>query len=281
VECCKGNNLGRPDPFLNMLADIGFLPVRLPRPDLAPLLLLEVSGKDLNPLGDVGTVMTPGDVPLPPLKPDATTAGSIQGSRTSRISFNIGTDLLTQLISAMAGTSLNIKAGYAKAATLRFEFSDVLVNRIDITQLDGFLSRAAIRPEMQHVNRLLKDGKVSVVTATLKSGKFLVAAQDEDGVDIPVEVPVIQNAVLGNITVQTEGASDLKVAYEGTKPVVFAIQAVRLFFDDAGRYTMFKPLKAGSGAVRKPGIAPRSDDIETVTVEGIFANVAGESQHVQ
>lgn len=264
--------MARPDPFLNMFSDIGFLPVRLPRADVNPLLLLEADGKDLNPLGDIETALQSGTA-RPEAKPDVTTAGAVQGSRTSRIKLGIGIDLLSSLISAMAGTSLNVNAAYKDAESVRFEFTDVLVNRVDVTQLDGFLSGANIRPEMRHVSDLLRNGKVCAITATVKSRKFLVTAQDEDGLDIAVSVPVIQNAVSGKVNVGTEGSSENKIAYEGAVPVVFGIQAIRLFFDDSGKYTAFKALKSGAASVRKPGEQPPPEDVEVVSVDGIFANI--------
>jgi hypothetical protein len=37
--------MSRPDLFLNLLKDIGFTPLRLPRADVQPLQLLNLDGK--------------------------------------------------------------------------------------------------------------------------------------------------------------------------------------------------------------------------------------------
>jgi hypothetical protein len=38
----KEHSMSRPDPFLNLLKDIGYLPLRLPRADVEPLQLLNL-----------------------------------------------------------------------------------------------------------------------------------------------------------------------------------------------------------------------------------------------
>jgi len=51
--------MAKPDPFLSLLKDIGFLPLRLPRADVAPLDMVEEDGKDLNLLGAMTNAMVP------------------------------------------------------------------------------------------------------------------------------------------------------------------------------------------------------------------------------
>lgn len=265
--------MARPDPFLKLFSDIGFLPVRLPRADLLPLLLLEASNKEFQQLGDIETAMLTGSSPRPAVKPDIATAGSIQGSRTSRIRLGIGMELLSGLISALAGASLNVSAAYERAKTIQFLFKEVSVDRVDVTPLDSFLGAAQIRPELRHVERLMVDDKVAVVVATVKSKSFTVTAQSEDGTEIAVSVPVLKNAVAGKVDVKAEGAAQTQIVYEGDKPVVFGIQALRLFFDEGGNYTLFRNLNPGDGALRSRDPRRRERDVEPVTVEGIFAEV--------
>jgi hypothetical protein len=77
--------MSRPDPFLNLLRDIGFLPLRLPRADVQPLQLLNLDGKKFSLLGDLDEAMNSGTAKLPTIKKDIATAGQIQGTRSSTV----------------------------------------------------------------------------------------------------------------------------------------------------------------------------------------------------
>ena len=60
--------MSRPDPFLNLLKDIGFLPLRLPRADVQPLELLNLDGKKFSLLGGLDEAMNSGPAKLPAIK---------------------------------------------------------------------------------------------------------------------------------------------------------------------------------------------------------------------
>src|SRR5262249_19713671 len=124
--------MAKPDPFLNLLKDIGFLPMRLPRTDVEPLTVVSKNGKDLNLLGQLASAMVAGVVALPPIASDIQTAGQIQGTKTSKIKFSIGVDILGSIIQALTGEKLNVSVGFNNASTLTFEFADVTVDKVDI-----------------------------------------------------------------------------------------------------------------------------------------------------
>ena len=96
----------------------------------------------------------------------------------------------------------------------------------------------------------LLDDEVYVVTSVLKTKKIVVSAQGENGAAAKVDVPIIQQAVGGNLSVQTEGTQESRVAFEGTVPVAFAFQAVQLVFDDSGEFLTTQQLPAGDAAAR-------------------------------
>ena len=60
-----------------------------------------------------------------------------------------------------------------------------------------------------------------------------------------VDVPIIQQAVGGNLKVDTAGTQESRVAFEGAVPVAFAFQAVQLVFDDSGEFLTTQQLAAG------------------------------------
>jgi len=77
-----------------------------------------------------------------------------------------------------------------------------------------------------------------------------VAAQGERGVDVKVDMPVIKEAIGGNVNVDTASGMESKIAFEGAVPVAFAFQAVQLVFDDSGQFLTTQQLEAGDAAAR-------------------------------
>jgi hypothetical protein len=265
--------MSRPDPALNLLKDLGFLPVRLPKADIKPLQIVSKDGKDFNLLGDVQEAMVaePG-VTVPPVFGDIQTANQVEGQRTARIKLSVGVNILGNILRALTGQNLDVSAGYQGAKTIAFQFSDVTVDRVDIVLLDRYLNRSDIHPDLRHIEELMIEDRVGIITATLKSKKYLTTAQDDRGIDISINVPVIKGIAGGTVSVGSTNSGNTQVAYEGATPVSFGFQAARLFFDDKGNYTAFDPFKVGEGALRGLGLAAASTPV-LFDVEGAFARV--------
>src|SRR6185503_19751401 len=96
----------------------------------------------------------------------------------------------------------------------------------------------------------LLDDEVYVVTSVLKTKKIVVSAQGDSGAAVKVDLPSIQQAVGGNLKVETAGSQESRVAFEGAVPVAFAFQAGQLVFDDAGEFLTTQQLPAGDAAAR-------------------------------
>ena len=84
--------MSRPDPFLNLLKDFGYLPLRLPRADVQPLQLLNVSSKDFSLLGDLADAMglLMASICLPDQDRTSRPPGQIQGTRSSTVKLSLG-----------------------------------------------------------------------------------------------------------------------------------------------------------------------------------------------
>ena len=269
--------MGRPDPAMNMFRTQNFLPLLLPQQGILPLQLVGVYGKNLCPLGEMTTsLVAPRDVQVPPIVPDIATGASFEGKSSAPVKLSIGLEILGNLLKALTGKDLNLTAAYSKAKTVTFKFTDVSADKVEINRLDQYLGRASIHPDSRHIERMMIDDQVGVLTMTLKSKKFIITAQHEEGKDLNVSVPMIHGLVGGSVEVQSQDASSAEIAYEGTVPVTFATQGVQLFFDDAGNYTAFDPFRAGQHAVRGGARHERSTrgfEPRMLTAEGGFARI--------
>jgi len=228
------------DPFIKALKSFGYLTVRLPKADIAPLQILSKNGKNLERLGPVVKLLTPGDNIGAPTISLGALAANINGQRTGEMKIGLGLSLLGSIIGAMSGSTMGVDVEYKQAKSAVFEFTDVTEDKIDIIDLDQYLGDADINPASVFVSKLLEADELYITTAVIKSAKFIFDAKQSGGVGVKVNVPVIQGAVGGNVTVGASGAADSKVTYEGKIPLVFGFQAVRLFFD-GGKFTSLVP----------------------------------------
>ena len=241
--------MSRPDPLLNLLKDIGFLPLRLPRADVQPLQLLNLDGKKFSLLGDLNEAMSSGSATLPAIKKDIATAGQIQGTRSSTVKASLGLDILGNILGALTGTKLDVSAGFQNVTTLTFEFGDVMVSTVSVILLDKYLNVATIDATAKQIKRLMQAGKVAVTTAVARSKKYIVSAQNDNGNYIKADVPVIKGIASGNLSVSTTGGKNQKVVFEGPDAVTFGVQAAQLRFDQSGIITALDQIAAGTGVL--------------------------------
>src|SRR5258705_1097576 len=258
------------DPFVNSLKSFGYNIVRLPKADIQPLLLLSKNGDNLDRLGAVTKLLTPGDVVAAPRIATDIPAANINGSRTGTMKIGLGLSILGNIIGAMGG-NLGVEAQYQQAKSAVFEFQSVLQDQIEIVELDQYLGDADINPANVFVSQLLDADKLYVVTATIKSTKFTFETKKSDGTELKVQVPVIQQVVGGNVSVASDSTVASKLTYEGKIPLIFGFQAVQLFFED-GRYTALKP---AIGAMRAAVKAARAEgkDVELFETEKTFVRL--------
>jgi hypothetical protein len=261
------------DPFLGFLEGSGFSVVRLPRRDFRPLQLLSSQKKELYKLGELQTVMIPGNgIALPTLKIDEP-AASISGQRTGDLSVGVGLSLLTNVIGAMGGGTIGLDAQYQQAKTVSFQFTDVYTDSVEIAELDQFLGGSDVNPASRHVASLLDADDVYVLTATLKSSRLTVDAKGASGASVGLSVPAIKDVVGTNLTVSGTGTTSSAVTYEGRDRLVFGFQAVRLFYDD-GHYTAFEPVQPGTTAARGIAAKPLPPGVKPLAPGRSFAQIS-------
>jgi hypothetical protein len=245
------------DPYIESLHAFGYNVVRLPRADVRPLQLLTRDGDGLNRIGDLTTVLRAGpNVPLPKIT-ENTRVAAVSGGRTGDLSLGIGVSVLGSVIGAMGGSRLGLDLKYQNAKSVAFEFPDVLEDRVEIALLDQYLADADVSPFAAHVGTLLDADQIFVTTAVLKAAKITVEARRSQDAALDVSLPEIQKVVGGNVKVGGKAEVTSRVTYEGSVPLIFGFQAVRLFYGD-GHYQRFELLSGSETLVRGlPGRSPQ------------------------
>jgi hypothetical protein len=249
--------MSRPDQSITFLRGYGFSVFRFPRASAQPLELMHRDGKDLTRLGMVHDLVTAGAAPPPGVRRDDQPGIDIEGKETSKVNVAIGLSILGSFVGALGGGKLGIDAGFNRARTVTFEYVGVMEDAVDVLALEKFVKAGRVSPQIPAgtLEKLLDD-EVYVVTSVLKTRKIVVNAQGEGGVTVQVDVPVIQEAVGGNLKVDSSGTHQSRVTFEGAVPVAFAFQAVQLVFADSGEFLTTEQLPAGDAAARAlPGAA--------------------------
>jgi hypothetical protein len=127
------------------------------------------------------------------------------------------------------------------------EYGGTLENGAELALIDQFLSSSRVNPFAKAAAQMLDADQVYVVTSTLKATTLSVSATDEKKNAIGIDVPVLSNAIGGNLKVSSANTGSTTIKFEGKIPLVFGFQAVRLIFDQ-GTYRAMK-LVDGGGVV--------------------------------
>lgn len=244
--------MSRPDQSITFLRSHGYSVFRFPRASEQPLELMHRNGKDLTRLGMVSDLITAGAAAPPDVRRDASPGIDIDGKETSKVNIAIGLGILGSFIGALGGGKLGLEGAFNKARTVTFQYAGVMEDAVDVLALEKFVKAGRISPDIPSgtLEKLLDD-EVYVVTSVLKTKKILVSAQGDGGSTVKVDVPIIQQAVGGKLSVETSGTQESRVAFEGAVPVAFAFQAVQLVFDDSGEFLTTQQLAAGDAAARE------------------------------
>lgn len=250
------------DQSLTYLKSFNYNVVRLPRADIRPLQILVKKSSSLEALGDISSLMITGShKPLPDIKENVKTA-SISGKRTNDLSLDVGLTILGNIIGAMGGGSLGLKAQYNNARTLAFEFQDVLSDSIELIKLDQFLTDAGTDPFSNHLKKLLESDKVYIITSTIKSKTVNVEANKTDKTSLEVDATAIKEILGPSVKLGSNAEKSTKMSYTGTEDLVFGFKAVKLVYEE-GKYVAFETIDDGgfsTGAVK--AIVPQKKQLK-------------------
>lgn len=266
--------MSRPDQSITFLRSFGYSVFRVPRMGAGPLDLLHRNGKDLTRLGGVSDLITTGTAPIPNVQRDDRPGVNIEGTETSKVNVSIGLNILGSFLGAMGGGNLGLQVGFNRAKTVTFKYVAVQEDSVDVLPLEQFVRAGTINVNTPSgtIDKLIAD-EVYVITSVLKTKKIVVSGQGDAGVNVKLDVPVIQQAVGGNLTVGTEGAIQSSVSFEGPVAIPFAFQAVQLVFDASQEFLTTEALPAGDAAARALADAG-APARQFLTVPGAFARLA-------
>ncbi len=255
------------DKSTNYLKGLGYNVIRHPRQGVVPYGVIGVKGKAVNYLGHLQFLL---ENPPAEFAAVATNiAGDINGQKSDSMKLKVGLNILGNIIGAMGG-NLGITASYTNATKVQFSFKDVSRDSISILQLGSAIKDSTIDIENPAIAPYLENGELFLITAIIKSDKIGVDYQNDSGVGVDVDIPVIKEVVGGNIAVESSAASTSKITYRGNLKLPFGFVAYRVGLDSQDGTITLEPTAPGSA------LLTMSDAVE----EGLNAVIFSEDGFV-
>ncbi|HST42081.1 MAG TPA: hypothetical protein VLK58_21355 [Conexibacter sp.] len=228
----------------------GYTSIALPRRNLAPGDVLLRGDKGRRDKGGTLADLVSNDQPLPEIVVGETVADLTRTEeRTVEVSF--GLKLLGALFGGGTTGDLGADTEFRRAKRLVITYEGILLDSFAVLALQNWLHGATVTaaPSTQV---LLNDEKLAAVTAVLRSKTISVIAEDASGTAIELSIPQIQGVVGGGATVKATSESRTKVTFEGSEPIVFAVQAFVMRYEGNVSFG----LEQDRGALRSLAGAP-------------------------
>ena len=246
------------DRSTTYLRRLGYNVVRHPREGVRPLDLIGKQRDSVTYLGSIDKLITTPPGPLPEIKTDTAAAG-ISGQSSSKLALSVGLNLLGAVLSAF-GASVGATSKYKGAKTIQFIFGEVLSDYAAPLDIGNFLKNGEVDNENPILNQyVMGNGRLHVLTRTIKTNKFTVKAEDSSGAEVALEVPVIKQMLNGRVQVSAESDSSGTVTYEGDKYLTFGFECFEVGVEE-GVLTMMSA-KAGSVALSGEAAAARAEPV--------------------
>jgi hypothetical protein len=252
------------DKSLSYLAGLGYNVIRHPDATFAPLKLLGRQGGEFIVLGSLNQLIMSSSISLPAVTANQA-AAEVNGQSSSSLKIGVGANVLGSLIGALGGNP-SASLNYTDATNVEFQYQNVFADSIIPLDAGNYLKGAHVDAENLILKQyVLGNGQLYLIAKIIKSDKFTVKYTKNNGVDASVQIPVIQQALGGSISLNTAGGSGATITFQGASPLPFGFQCFQVGVKDG----MLDMVSTKAGSVF--GIAEGSTPPEpTVFISGLL-----------
>lgn len=212
----------------SFLPDRDYLPVALPTDDVEVFQVLTRTGDGaLSRYSRLPEILeVPAETPDPHVVRDrAVVDTSGTAERTTKL--GIGLNVISSIIQAMGGEAgLNVRA--ENASGVRYSYSKVVSDRVDLASMDAWLSVADLRPNLRNAADLLAAGQIFVVVGVLRAGALEVEFVQDGTTGVDLDVPDLQAMIGGKVTVSAGSHRSSRLTFTGSTTLTVAAKAARL-----------------------------------------------------
>lgn len=209
--------------FITYLNHIGYNPLKFPRENVEPLLVLAGEKDSLDVMGTLSSITSSNKV-----KPNVTyddEAAFVSGKRMKKMDSNVCLNLLSGLLSKIGNLGANAKNDYKKMVKSDIIFENVLHDWVYPAEVMEYLN--SIQPKGgSFLTNMRENEKAYLITDIIKSNKFGIIAYNEQGETVEINLTGIKDALDASANLKIYEEEDGVIWYEGTKHLTFAFKAL-------------------------------------------------------
>lgn len=211
---------------IELLNDLGYDVVKLPRENVDPLLVISKSNGRLNILGPITDLVRKSKVEPPTILRDNIVTG-ITATICSNLKLAGEINFLEKLLPFLSGIGIGLKGGHKKGTTIDISFRKVLTDTVRPTKIDNYLSRVKPNLKSTYIDTI-REGNAYIITDTLKSNSFKVAAHDNKGHQVGINLSLLKGVIDNNVTVAKDKENKKVLSFKWDKHLRFAYKAIGL-----------------------------------------------------
>ena len=249
------------------LSDKGYNLVALPKEDIAPLLLLYKNGDDVSSVeSPVQKLFKTGDSAPPTIEKDKIVIG-MDGEANITYDAGGGINMLDWLLKKLNMGQLEGKLKLNGTNTVRICYENVMEDKVSLLNLDNFISMS--EPDTKGFNTFkdkLENSELFVVTAILKSNKFSIVVEDENGQAVNIAAAV-KNIVDVTVDVSHNKNNQITLKHDSAVPLAFAFKAQQILYNQKKWWQFFKSEEANFHLKDLKGTTLKGEmDFPTITL---------------
>ena len=218
------------DPSVTYLNRFGYNVIKLPRVGIEPM---DIVGKDettqwLGPLRAVWSSTGSEPVPSAP-RP----AAQVIGQKTDQMDLGFGIKILTNALAAFGATIPSVDFAFQRARKIQFSYTSVTSTVVAPLDAGNYLTNGKLNTDNPVVQHYFtgQDSQAFLIVDVLKSDSITVTATDDQGIEVDVDIPAIQNIVGVDVKVKPSGSSQSTVTFTGPQPVTFGFIVDEIEYD--------------------------------------------------
>ncbi len=250
-------------------------PLKIPEARIQPLSMLEVRNNKPKYLGAFKFLVKDGFDHA--ITINEAPVSQVSNTKTKKINFKIGFDILGNFIKALGLDPAVIGASVKGTKKISFSFGNVVRKYIDTLELGHILVTNDILgdPDNIFIQEIVSnpDVQLALITDVLTSTDFSISTYKENNSNADINIPLIEG-YLGNIDtgLSLEKISENEITFKGSTPLTYAFTCVEINIDpETGKFSRGKWLDNIRSAKSING-TPRGIEIPKLILDENYAN---------
>lgn len=242
----------------NLLKELGYDTIALPKEDIQPLLLLADEGQSVSSLGwPLQTLFKPD---IEPLILPGKGVSNISGDRMFTFDAGLGLDFLSAIFKYFKLDDSKLEAGLKanRGVVLSCSFQDIKEEKVALLDIDSFLTGAIPREnEFRTYEKKLKGSELYVITEVLRASTFKIELEKSGDAGFNLDAAIAKLAE-GDTHIERKNERSYVISNESGSDLAFAFKAYRIIYDKKSWWQFWKADDAGFRLRRDPDLVLRS-----------------------